>query len=118
MFRQAIVTSSRALRAAPKVAATRPFIQSQFQATPAFAFRSAQPAVSRWYSDAKEAEAKPAEEAKSEDKTKSEEKAAENENDPLAQAKKDLAAKEAEVKDWKVCDHLKTQSSQIILTLL
>jgi molecular chaperone GrpE len=101
MFRQAIVTSSRALRAAPKVAATRPFIQSQFQAAPAFTFRSAQPAVSRWYSDAKEAEAKPAEEAKSEDKTKSEEKAAENENDPLAQAKKDLAAKEAEVKDWK-----------------
>ncbi|KAF5678914.1 molecular chaperone [Fusarium heterosporum] len=101
MFRQAIATSSRALRAAPKVAVPRPFIQSQFQAAPAFTFRSAQPAVSRWYSDAKDAEAKPAEEAKSEDKNKSEEKATEGENDPLAQVKKDLAAKEAEVKDWK-----------------
>ncbi|KAM0353663.1 hypothetical protein ACHAPU_001676 [Fusarium lateritium] len=101
MFRQAIATSSRALRVAPKVAVPRPFIQSQFQAAPAFTFRSAQPAVSRWYSDAKAAEAKPAEEAKSEDKNKSEEKTTEGENDPLAQAKKDLATKEAEVKDWK-----------------
>ncbi|KAF4997336.1 hypothetical protein FGRMN_3921 [Fusarium graminum] len=101
MFRQAIATSSRALRAAPKVVVPRPFVQSQFQAAPAFTFRSAQPAVSRWYSDAKDAEAKPAEEAKSEDKNKSEEKATEGENDPLAQVKKDLAAKEAEVKDWK-----------------
>lgn len=99
MFRQAIATSSRALRAAPKVAVPRPFVQSQFQAAPAFTLRSAQPAVSRWYSDAKESESKPVEEAKSE--TKSDEKPAEN--DPLAELKKSLEAKETEVKDWKVC---------------
>ncbi|KAM0305815.1 hypothetical protein HYE67_008231 [Fusarium culmorum] len=97
MFRQAVATSSRALRAAPKVAVPRPFVQSQFQAAPAFTLRSAQPAVSRWYSDAKESESKPAEEAKSE--TKSDEKPAEN--DPLAELKKTLEAKETEVKDWK-----------------
>jgi len=99
MFRQAIATSSRALRAAPKVAVPRPFIQSQFQAAPAFTFRSAQPAVSRWYSDAKESEAKPTEEAKSE--TKSEEKPADGENDEVAQLKKTLQARDVEVKDWK-----------------
>ncbi|KAF4432102.1 molecular chaperone [Fusarium acutatum] len=97
MFRQAIATSSRALRAAPKVAVPRPFIQSQFQAAPAFAPRSVQPAVSRWYSDAKETEAKPAEEAKTEEKPAEGEK----ESDPLAELKKELAAKENEVKDWK-----------------
>ncbi|CVL13444.1 probable heat shock protein MGE1 precursor [Fusarium fujikuroi] len=97
MFRQAIATSSRALRAAPKVAVPRPFIQSQFQAAPAFALRSVQPAVSRWYSDAKETEAKPAEEAKTEEKPAE----AEKESDPLAELKKELAAKENEVKDWK-----------------
>ncbi|EWG36906.1 molecular chaperone GrpE [Fusarium verticillioides 7600] len=97
MFRQAIATSSRALRAAPKVAVPRPFIQSQFQAAPAFALRSVKPAVSRWYSDAKETETKPAEEAKAEEKPAEGEK----ENDPLAELKKELAAKENEVKDWK-----------------
>ncbi|KAF9766512.1 hypothetical protein IL306_001076 [Fusarium sp. DS 682] len=97
MFRQAIATSSRALRAAPMVAVPRPFIQSQFQAAPAFAFRSVQPAVSRWYSDAKETEAKPAEEAKTEEKPAEGEK----ESDPLAEIKKELEAKENEVKDWK-----------------
>lgn len=99
MFRQAIATSSRALRATPKVTVPRPFIQSQFQAAPAFTFRSAQPAVSRWYSDAKESEAKPTEEAKSE--TKPEEKPAEGENDEVAQLKKTLQARDVEVKDWK-----------------
>lgn len=97
MFRQAIATSSRALRAAPKVAVPRPFIQSQFQAAPAFALRSVQPVVSRWYSDAKETETKPAEEAKAEEKPAEGEK----ESDPLAELKKELAAKENEVKDWK-----------------
>ncbi|KAF4453599.1 molecular chaperone GrpE [Fusarium austroafricanum] len=97
MFRQAIATSSRALRAAPKVAVPRPFIQSQFRVAPAFTIRSVQPAVSRWYSDAKESEAKPAEEAKSEEKPAEGEK----ESDPLAELKKQLEAKENEVKDWK-----------------
>ncbi|KAF5669840.1 molecular chaperone [Fusarium circinatum] len=97
MFRQAIATSSRALRAAPKVTVPRPFIQSQFQAAPASALRSVQPAVSRWYSDAKETEAKPAEETKTEEKPAEGEK----ESDPLAELKNQLTAKENEVKDWK-----------------
>ncbi|KAH6900176.1 GrpE-domain-containing protein [Thelonectria olida] len=95
MFRQAISTSSRALRTAPRAAAVRPFIQSQFQSAPAFALRSAQPAASRWYSDAKESDAKPAEEAKSETKE------AGTEADSIAELKKALEAKDAEARDWK-----------------
>ncbi|KAH7155237.1 GrpE-domain-containing protein [Dactylonectria estremocensis] len=95
MFRQAIAASSRTLRATPRAAATRPFLQSQFLATPAFTLRVAQPAVSRWYSDAKEPEAtKPAEEAK-------ESKDASAESDPVAELKKALEAKDAEARDWK-----------------
>lgn len=101
MFRQAVTASSRALRAAPRAAAApRPFIQSQFQSAPAFTLRAAQPAVSRWYSDAKESDsAKPAEEAKTE--TKKEEKSANGEADSVAELKKALEAKEAEARDWK-----------------
>lgn len=100
MFRQAVSASSRALRAAPRAATTaaiRPFAQSQFQfAAPAFALRSAQPAASRWYSEAKEDAAKPAEEAKSENKE------AGTEADTIAELKKALEAKDAEARDWKV----------------
>ncbi|KAI8684537.1 GrpE, mitochondrial [Fusarium solani] len=101
MFRQAVTASSRALRAAPRAAAApRPFIQSQFQSAPAFTLRAAQPAVSRWYSDAKESDsAKPAEEAKTE--TKKEEKSANGEADSVAELKKALEAKETEARDWK-----------------
>ncbi|KAH7273860.1 GrpE-domain-containing protein [Fusarium solani] len=101
MFRQAVTASSRALRAAPRAAAApRPFIQSQFQSAPAFTLRAAQPAVSRWYSDAKESDsAKPAEEAKTE--TKKEEKSANGETDSVAELKKALEAKETEARDWK-----------------
>lgn len=101
MFRQAVTASSRALRAAPRAAAApRPFIESQFQSAPAFTLRAAQPAVSRWYSDAKESDsAKPAEEAKTE--TKKEEKSANGEADSVAELKKALEAKETEARDWK-----------------
>ncbi|KAJ3471169.1 hypothetical protein MRS44_001268 [Fusarium solani] len=101
MFRQVVTASSRALRAAPRAAAApRPFIQSQFQSAPAFTLRAAQPAVSRWYSDAKESDsAKPAEEAKTE--TKKEEKSANGEADSVAELKKALEAKETEARDWK-----------------
>ncbi|WAO84020.1 GrpE protein-like protein [Fusarium falciforme] len=101
MFRQAVTASSRALRAASRAAAApRPFIQSQFQSAPAFTLRAAQPAVSRWYSDAKESDsAKPAEEVKTE--TKKEEKSANGEADSVAELKKALEAKEAEARDWK-----------------
>ncbi|KAH7156808.1 GrpE-domain-containing protein [Dactylonectria macrodidyma] len=95
MFRQAISASARTLRAAPRAATTRPFVQSQFLATPAFTLRATQPAVSRWYSDAKEPEAaKTAEEAK-------ESKDASAESDPVAELKKALEAKDAEARDWK-----------------
>lgn len=102
MFRQAAAASSRALRAAPR-AAPRPFLQSQFQSAPAFTLRAAQPAVSRWYSDAKESDpAKPAEEAKTE--AKKDEKTANGEADSIAELKKALEAKETEARDWKVSD--------------
>lgn len=94
MFRQAIATSSRALRTAPRVAA-RPFIQTQFQSAPAFALRSIQPSASRWYSDAKESESAKTEESKTEDKT------ANGESDAVAELKKSLEAKDAEARDWK-----------------
>ncbi|EEU47972.1 uncharacterized protein NECHADRAFT_98880 [Fusarium vanettenii 77-13-4] len=100
MFRQAVTASSRALRAAPRAAAPRPFIQSQFQSAPAFTLRAAQPAVSRWYSDAKESDsAKPAEEAKTE--SKKDEKSTNGETDAVAELKKALEAKETEARDWK-----------------
>ncbi|KAL2675031.1 hypothetical protein Neosp_011211 [[Neocosmospora] mangrovei] len=101
MFRQAVTASSRALRAAPRAAAApRPFIQSQFQSAPAFTLRAAQPAVSRWYSDAKESDsAKSAEEAKTENKK--DEKSANGEADAVAELKKALEAKETEARDWK-----------------
>ncbi|KAK7403570.1 GrpE, mitochondrial [Neonectria punicea] len=96
MFRQAISSSSRALRAVPRAAATRPFIQSQFQANPAFTLRAAQPTTLRWYSEAKESEA-----TKTAEETKSESKEAPAEPDAVAELKKALEAKDAEVRDWK-----------------
>lgn len=93
MLRQALSSSSRALRSAPRFAATSPLARPQFQsAAPAWSIKAAQPIAARWYSDAKEA--KPAEEAKDGEK---------KEVDPLAELKKSLEAKEAEVLDWKVC---------------
>lgn len=99
MFRQAFSSSSRALRSAPRIAATKPFARPQFVSAPAFRSRAAQPVSSRWYSDAKEAEAeaaKPAEEAKSE------EKQGNGEQDPVVELKKQLEAKDTEARDWKV----------------
>jgi molecular chaperone GrpE len=61
--------------------------------------RAAQPAASRWYSDAKEA---PAEEAKKVE--------GEAEADPLAELKKSLEAKDAEAREWKVRTYLATTS--------
>ena len=70
-------------------------LRPQFQSTPAtFASRIAQPSASRWYSDAKAAE-----EPKKEEEKKAEDAAA----DPLAELKKQLEAKDAEARDWKVC---------------
>lgn len=97
MLRQAFSTSSRALRSAPRLAASQPLLRTQFQRAPAaWSSRAAQPAVARWYSDAKEA---PAEGEKAE---KSEAKEEAGETDTVAELKKSLEAKDAEARDWKV----------------
>ncbi|EFY96797.1 hypothetical protein MHUMG1_08077 [Metarhizium humberi] len=96
MLRQAFSTSSRALRSAPRLAASQPLLRTQFQRAPAaWSSRAAQPAVARWYSDAKEA---PAEGEKAE---KSEAKEEAGETDAVAELKKSLEAKDAEARDWK-----------------
>lgn len=97
MLRQAFSTSSRALRSAPRLAASQPLLRTQFQRAPAaWLSRAAQPAVARWYSDAKEA---PAEGEKAE---KAEAKEEAGETDAVAELKKSLEAKDAEARDWKV----------------
>lgn len=103
MLRQALATSSRALRSTPSISATRALLRPQLQtaAAPAVSIRSFQPAVSRWYSDSKEsAEAKeaPAAEAKAEAK----EGEKNGDADAVAQLKKDLEAKDKEAREWKV----------------
>ncbi|OLN92117.1 GrpE-like protein, mitochondrial [Colletotrichum chlorophyti] len=87
MFKQALTTSSRAVRSGLRSQTPKSFIQSQFQSSPAFRIRAAQPAVARWYSDAKETEA-----------PKEGEKPADDAESAL---KKQLEAKEKEAADWK-----------------
>lgn len=92
MLRQAITNSSRALRAAPRLAQP---LRQQFQ--PAAPIRSFQPLAARWYSEAKDGAA---------------DKAAENKDakseaapgDEVAQLKKELEAKDTEAREWKVND--------------
>lgn len=99
MLRQAFSTSSRALRSAPRLAANQPMLRTRFQNAPAaWSSRTAQPVVARWYSDAKET---PAEGDKAESE-KAEPKEAAGESDALAEVKKNLEAKDAEARDWKV----------------
>ncbi|PNP39059.1 hypothetical protein TGAMA5MH_09286 [Trichoderma gamsii] len=101
MFRQAIATSSRALRSTPSIAASRAVLRPQFQtAAPAVSIRSFQPAASRWYSESKEStESKEA--PKAEEKAEAKEGEKNGETDAVAQLKKDLEAKDAEARDWK-----------------
>lgn len=103
MLRQALTTSSRALRSAPRLGANQPLLRTQFQnnAPAAWSIRAAQPTVARWYSDAKEA---PAEGEKAE----TEAKEGAGETDAVAELKKSLEAKDAEARDWKVCGSLDT----------
>ncbi|KAE9568458.1 GrpE [Colletotrichum fructicola] len=91
MFRQAIATSSRAVRSGMRTQTPKSVFQNQFQTSPAFRIRAAQPAVARWYSDAKEKETKETEAPKESEK-------AEDAESPL---KKQLEAKEKEAADWK-----------------
>ncbi|KAF6819946.1 mitochondrial co-chaperone [Colletotrichum sojae] len=87
MFRQAIANSSRAVRSSLRTQAPKSAFQSQFQTSPAFRIRAAQPAVARWYSDAKETTEAP--------------KEGEKANDAESALKKQLEAKEKEAADWK-----------------
>lgn len=101
MLRQALSSSSRALRSAPRLAtSSAPLLRSQFQNAPAAtSLRAFQPVLSsRWYSDAKEApaEGEKAEGAKEE---------ANGESGVVAELKKSLETKEAEARDWKVRFH-------------
>ncbi|KAL7805869.1 GrpE domain-containing protein [Trichoderma gracile] len=107
MLRQALATSSRALRSTPTVAASRAFLRPQIQnAAPAISIRSFQPIASRWYSDNKEAtetkEAPAANQKAGEEKTESSEGDKNNsETDAVAQLKKEIEAKDKEARDWK-----------------
>ncbi|PHH90001.1 hypothetical protein CDD83_4769 [Cordyceps sp. RAO-2017] len=102
MLRQALSTSSRALRSAQRLSSYEPLSrQPQLRTAPAaLLWRVARPAASRWYSDAKEAptEADKANEGAKEEKAEKDDKA---EADPLAEMKKALEAKESEARDWK-----------------
>lgn len=92
MFRQAIATSSRAVRTGIRTQTSKSVFQNQFQSSPAFRIRAAQPAVARWYSDAKETT----------EATKEGEKPADDAESAL---KKQLETKEKEAADWKVRSH-------------
>ncbi|KAL0941069.1 GrpE protein [Colletotrichum truncatum] len=87
MFRQAITTSSRAVRSGLRTQVPKSAFQNQFQSSPAFRIRAAQPAVARWYSDAKETTEAP--------------KEGEKADDAESALKKQLEAKEKEAADWK-----------------
>ncbi|KAG5938422.1 hypothetical protein E4U59_003785 [Claviceps monticola] len=105
MLRQAFSTSSRALRSATRIAANQPTLRTTFHNAPAaWSLRTTQqtqPGLARWYSDAKEtpAEGEKAEKAETAEKTEAEEGT--GEPDALAELKKQLETKEAEVRDWK-----------------
>ncbi|KAG5995551.1 hypothetical protein E4U52_008155 [Claviceps spartinae] len=108
MLRQAFSTSSRALRSVTRIAANQPTLRTPFHNAPtAWSLRATQqlqPGLARWYSDAKETpaegeKAEKAEKAETAEKTEAEEGA--GEPDALTELKKQLEAKEAEVRDWK-----------------
>ncbi|XWW93952.1 hypothetical protein V2A60_001891 [Cordyceps javanica] len=92
MLRQAVAALPRSLRAAaPRASASQLLARPQASVVTAPAFRSFQPAASRWYSEAKE--------DKTEDKAEAkEEKGA---PDEVSELKKSLEAKDAEAREWK-----------------
>lgn len=104
MFRQAINSSSRALRSSSsRIVVRAPAVRTQLASAPVAPLRSALASQTRWYSEqADTAAKKEAEEAKPEEVAK--EKSASGESDVVAELKKKLEAKDKEVADWKVCD--------------
>lgn len=98
MFRQAIATSSRTVRSGLRTQTPKPVFQNQFQTSPAFRIRAAQPAVARWYSDAKENN----DNINNNNEAPKEAEKAEKADDAESALKKQLEAKEKEAADWKV----------------
>lgn len=111
MFRQVVASFPRALRTAPRLSANSAALRTQLQ-SPAATLRAFQPAVSRWYSDAKEAEGDKAAESKE----------ANGATDEVAELKKSLEAKDAEVREWKVglhtLQHDRMTTSQLTIFFL
>jgi hypothetical protein len=89
MLRQVLSVPSRAARSSLRQI---PVARPQFYQIPAISSRIAQPSVTRWYSAEAESTPKEGEAAKEPEAS-----------DPVAELKKQLEAKEAEVRDWKVC---------------
>ncbi|KAH6610173.1 molecular chaperone [Trichoderma cornu-damae] len=102
MLRQALATSSRALRTTPSIAASRALLRPQLQtaAAPAISIRSFQPAIGRWYSESKES-AEPKEAPAAEETAEAKEGEKDGDSDAVAQLKKDLEAKDKEAREWK-----------------
>jgi molecular chaperone GrpE len=97
MFRQTLSAPSKAISAGLRLAAQRPIVRAQLFAAPIAASRTVGlQQRARWYSESKDAEAK---EAEPKEAAKEEGEAKET---PEAALRKQLEAKEAEVRDWKV----------------
>ncbi|TPX13151.1 uncharacterized protein E0L32_006351 [Thyridium curvatum] len=93
MLRQSLINSSRALSATVRIASQTPLARTQFRiAAPLASVRTAQPTLSRWYSD--EAKKEPAKDA-------AEEQAAAEGAGAEEAAKKELETKNKEVLEWK-----------------
>ena len=100
MFKQALNTSSRALRSSSRLAVRTPAVRTQFASAPKASFRPAFAPHTRWYSEqADSAAKKEGEEAKPQETSKDE--GAKGESDVVAELKKKLEAKDKEVVDWK-----------------
>jgi molecular chaperone GrpE len=104
MFKQALSTSSRALRSTSRAYTQRTLTRSQFSPAPITSLRSQLPSL-RWYSD----QAEPTTKKDGEDgkpAAAASEAASGKEADapagPEAELKKKLEAKEKEALDWKV----------------
>ncbi|ODA81689.1 hypothetical protein RJ55_00191 [Drechmeria coniospora] len=98
MLRQALSSSSRALRSGPRQAiVSRPLAIPRRQCQTAIPWRPTPCEAVRWYSEAKEAPAEPAKNGKDGKETSG----GNGETDALAELKKALEAKDNEAKEWK-----------------
>ena len=100
MLRQALSGPSRALGSNLRSAAQRPLLRTPFRQAPILPVtRAVQPSAARWYSAETESGKEPAKDG-AESKAPAGEQAKETPEEAL---KKQLEAKDAELRDWKVC---------------